>query len=399
MATISFSFPLFMFGMASIEAGVFYKIIASFSDFIVTPRFGTMTHASERNKTEGACGSYFQSMTPSRFTLLLGNGLRKEFPNYPLYFITFASTYCIQALLYFSNECTQMGPKYSNRPYLALMGSAMFISLYTLFLFVYSCESNLLSLLSTIVLAALVGYLIAYQNFSLFGKQSVDLLFIPEIKKRSGMDYICVSTEAGKKGPSPAEMGDVSGGTDSGSGAAGSGGAGTGSGGSGTGGTGTGGGPGSGGGGGSNTIQYAPAIALVSIEISDRLEKIKNNPNTPLSFNDKPIGLITALACLCGATAFCNKTLYNPDRINNGYMFLFNKPPRDGTTAENIAKHNRSRQILNNVTLNQGKFSDAAVAAVANVASILNKVELHNDKPIDTELSRAITALAKIFGP
>ncbi len=216
MSTISFSFPLFMFGMSSIQAGVFYKIIASFSDFIVTPRFGTMTHASERNKTEGACGSYFQSMTPSRFTLLLGNGLRKEFPNYPLYFITFASTYCIQALLYFSNECTQMGPKYSNRPYLALMGSAMFITLYTLFLFVYSCESNLLSLLSTIVFGALAGYMIAYQNFSLFGKQSVNLLFVPEIKKRSGMDYICVSTEAGKKGPSPAEMGDVSGGTDSG---------------------------------------------------------------------------------------------------------------------------------------------------------------------------------------
>lgn len=394
MSTISFSFPLFMFGMSSIEAGVFYKMIAAFSDFVVTPRFGTMTHASERNKTEGACGSYFQSMTPSRFTLLLGNGLKKEFPNYPLYFITFASTYCIQGLLYFSNECTQLGPKYSNRPYLALMGAAMFITLYTLFLFVYSCESNLLSLLSTIVLAALVGYLISYQNFSLFGKQSVNLLFIPEIKKRSGMDYICVSTEAGKKGPSPSDM-SVEPGT---SGTDAPGGSGAGSGGTGTGESGSG-GAGSGGGGGSNTIPYAKSIAILSSSYSNTIEQVKNDPNNPKNFG-AGFGLMMTLlplACLCGSKKVCTDLKKEPSNIDAGIISQLNMTPPDTAKAEQIAEHNKGKQISKNIDLNQGKFSDAAVAAVANVVRLVEKGNIENDKSMDNELSRAVTTLAKIF--
>lgn len=349
MSTISFSFPLFMFGMASIEAGVFYKMIAAFSDFVVTPRFGTMTHASERNKTEGACGSYFQSMTPSRFTLLLGNGLKKEFPNYPLYFITFASTYCIQGLLYFSNECTQLGPKYSNRPYLALMGAAMFITLYTLFLFVYSCESNLLSLLSTIVLAALVGYLISYQNFSLFGKQSVNLLFIPEIKKRSGMDYICVSTEAGKKGPSPSDMSVEPGtsGSDASGGSGGSGGPGSG----GTGGAGY---------GGSNTIRYAPAMAyLIAMSYL--------NTRGAGDLDSRQEALVVAIGCLGGSTSACSgrsASTMDDDISKNIKVFGNGANISDKEHADMQAK---MLNAYNKVNDNQGKFSDAAVATIKQI--------------------------------
>jgi len=39
-----------------------------------------------------------------------------------------------------------------------------------------------------------VGYLICYQNYLLFGKSAVGLLFIPSLARRSGMDYICVTT-------------------------------------------------------------------------------------------------------------------------------------------------------------------------------------------------------------
>jgi hypothetical protein len=207
MSSITFSYPLFIFGMSSIEAGVLHKILSLFSDYIVTPRFGTMSRVTEQQKDAVACESYFQTLTPSRFSLLLGNGIKKEFPNYPLYYITFAATYCIQGILYYSNECTQMGPKYSNRPYLAIMGAAMFIVLYTLFLIVYGCETNFLSLVSTIVFAALAGFLICYQNYALLGKGSVNMLFIPQIVKRKGMDYICVSTAEGTgKVPLPADM-------------------------------------------------------------------------------------------------------------------------------------------------------------------------------------------------
>lgn len=398
MSTISFSFPLFMFGMSSIEAGVFYKMIAAFSDFVVTPRFGTMTHASERNKTEGACGSYFQSMTPSRFTLLLGNGLKKEFPNYPLYFITFASTYCIQGLLYFSNECTQLGPKYSNRPYLALMGAAMFITLYTLFLFVYSCESNLLSLLSTIVLAALVGYLISYQNFSLFGKQSVNLLFIPEIKKRSGMDYICVSTEAGKKGPSPSDMSVEPGtsGTDASGGSGGSGG--SGSGGTGSGGAGSG-GAGSGGAGGSKTIQYAGNIGIVSSMINDKIEiaRLKTQENRVGFEGLEGALLIPMLACLCGSTKACTDIKLSSSKLNDHLTSQLNSTPPTATAAQ-IAEANKHKKIFNNIESNQGKFSDATVAALTKLTTIYNTTEKDSkNEGLAEKLIEAATDIAKIF--
>jgi hypothetical protein len=48
----------------------------------------------------------------------------------------------------------------------------------------------------TIALAAVVGYLISYQNVELFGKESINMLFIPPLVKRSGMDYVCVTTNA-----------------------------------------------------------------------------------------------------------------------------------------------------------------------------------------------------------
>ena len=190
VSAVTINYPMFMFALASIEASVFYNMLANFSDYIVTPTFGVDTTASDK---EG-CKSYFQTLTPSRFGSFFKNGLKKDFPNYPLYYISFAATYCIQGLMYYSEECSQMGPEYSNRPYLAIIGAAMFIVLYMLYLFVYGCDTNIISLLSTVILAIIVGYLIAFQNYSVFGKPAVNMLFIPQLIKRTGMDFVCVST-------------------------------------------------------------------------------------------------------------------------------------------------------------------------------------------------------------
>jgi hypothetical protein len=190
LSAVTVNYPMFMFALASIEASVFYNMLANFSDYIVTPTFGVDTTPSDK---EG-CKSYFQTLTPSRFGFFFKNGLKKVFPNYPLYYITFAATYCIQGLMYYSEECSQMGPEYSNRPYLAIIGASMFIVLYMLYLFVYGCDTNIVGLLSTVILAIVVGYLISFQNYSVFGKPSVNMLFIPQLIKRTGMDFVCVST-------------------------------------------------------------------------------------------------------------------------------------------------------------------------------------------------------------
>ena len=186
-AAVSLNYPLAMIGLSAIEAGGIYKLVNVVSAYAGTP----LTAESKENAPN--CSSYFQTLSSSRFRFLVGEGLKGSFPNYALYFITFISAYCIESMSYFKDECSALGSQYSNRPYLAYMSAAMLIILYSLYLLVYGCDS-LINLFCSAVLGLLIGYLLCYQNASMLGKDSVNILFIPTIVKRSGMDYICVSS-------------------------------------------------------------------------------------------------------------------------------------------------------------------------------------------------------------
>ena len=189
MAAITFNYPLAMFAASTMEASLVYRIITPFAQYAATP------DTIRPEGVKGMCTSYFHTLTASRFGKLLDTGLVPAFPNYSLYYIVFAVSYCIQSLLHFSQECTALGKSYVNRPYLGILSGSLFVVLYTLYLYVYGCDTAF-SLLLTIILAALVGYLISYQNVAIFGKESINMLFIPPLVKRSGMDYVCVTTNA-----------------------------------------------------------------------------------------------------------------------------------------------------------------------------------------------------------
>lgn len=187
LSIVTLNKPLAYFAASSVEASLFYKLISSLSSFIATP-------VNTGEASAGVCRSAFQTLTSSRFKWILGNGLVPAFPNYALYYLAFAAAYCINGMLAFSEEASNMGPRYSNRPYIALLGSTLFLILYMLYLYVYGCD-GFLSLFFTVLLGLLVGFLISFQNIALFDKSSVDVLFIPPLVKRSGMDYICVTTQ------------------------------------------------------------------------------------------------------------------------------------------------------------------------------------------------------------
>lgn len=188
-AILTLNFPLTVFSASSFEALLFYNVIKLISDYSFTPDLGP-SPADPR----GHCSSSLQILSPSRFNWFLDQGLKRSFPNQPLYFISFAAAYCIQSLLNFSEEASQLGPKVSNRPYLAIVGAALFIGLYAMYLSAFGCET-LFTLGATILFGALIGMLISYQNYLLFDKSAVNLMFTPPLAKRSGMDYICVSTK------------------------------------------------------------------------------------------------------------------------------------------------------------------------------------------------------------
>jgi hypothetical protein len=187
ISLVTLNFPVFVMAASSIEAYYIHSALSVVGAYTVTPIMGIS------DKSPSKCKSYFQSITPSRFEAIFSQGLRKEFPNSPLYFISFAAAYCIQSMYFFSQECSELGPQYSNRPYLAIIATAMFIFLYSIYLLSFSCDSSF-SLGFTVVLGLFVGYFICYQNFLILGKSSVNLLFIPPLARRSGMDYICVTT-------------------------------------------------------------------------------------------------------------------------------------------------------------------------------------------------------------
>ena len=189
---ITLNYPLFVFSLSSVEAFLVYNAISTAAAYTITP----FTQTSGQEKEH--CSSFFQSMNPSRFKYFMSHGTVKEFPNSPLYFISFAASYCLQSMSFFSEEASELGPQYSNRQYIGILATLLFITLYSIYLVAYGCD-GVFNLLITIIIGLLVGYLICYQNYFLLGKTGVDLLFIPPIARRSGMDYICVTTNTPNK--------------------------------------------------------------------------------------------------------------------------------------------------------------------------------------------------------
>jgi len=190
LSIITLNYPLFIFSLASGEATLLHSLLSNTASYFATPFLGPM---SEKEMSSTQCKSFFQSVTPVRFQAFLKKGISSTFPSTSMYFISFAAAYCIQCMTIFNEECSELGPAYSNRAYLGIIAAIMFILLYIMYLRTYGCDS-IVSILASIFIGGIVGSFLCYQNYVLFGKQGVDLLFIPPLEKRSGMDYICVST-------------------------------------------------------------------------------------------------------------------------------------------------------------------------------------------------------------
>jgi hypothetical protein len=86
-----------------------------------------------------------------------------------------------------------LGPQYSNRPYIAILSAALIIAVFAIFLLNYRC-TGIITIFTTVMLGGFVGVLLAFQNYFLFGKKGVNVLFIAPLERRTGMDYLCVTT-------------------------------------------------------------------------------------------------------------------------------------------------------------------------------------------------------------
>lgn len=191
LSLLTLNLPLAVFAASSVEAMFVKNFLNFLGAFAQTP---SMLQAAQ---TGNQCVSSFQKLTPSRFNYFFNKNLdQNNFPNQSLFFISYAAAYVIQCMIYFNKETSELGPSYSNRPYTGAIGAALFISLYTVYLLMFNCDSSILSLFLTILLGCITGMALSSQNYLLFGKSSVNLLFIPPLSVRKGMDYVCANVSS-----------------------------------------------------------------------------------------------------------------------------------------------------------------------------------------------------------
>lgn len=179
-ALVSFNYPLAIFAASGAEASILYGLFTAAGDALAIP--------TEQSSPKDGCSSKFEVLTPARFALSLRG---KPFPNSPLYFLSFAASYLITSMSSYTQELEAMGPQYSSRPFIALVGAAMLIVLYAAYVLAYGCDS-LLTIAVSILIGVFVGYLISSQNLLLLGKPSISVLFIPPLVDKENMDYLCV---------------------------------------------------------------------------------------------------------------------------------------------------------------------------------------------------------------
>jgi len=190
ISCITLNYPIFLLSLASGEALLLQNVLKGVSGYLAT------AESSEAGRGLGGkkeCKSKYEGSESTKFKYLLDNGMSTPFPNSSLYFLSFAAAYCIQSMSHFTEETQARGASYSSRPYMSYISAGMFIILFSIYSLFYSCDTPLGVILS-VATGLLVGFVLCYQNYLLFGKAGVDLLFIPPLVSRSGMDYICVST-------------------------------------------------------------------------------------------------------------------------------------------------------------------------------------------------------------
>ena len=187
---VTLNYPIFLLAIASGEALLLQNVLKGVSGYMATSE---SIQSSKDIGKDPKCKSKYEGSESTKFKYLLDNGLSTPFPNSALYFLSFASAYCIQSMSFFTQESEARGSSFSVRPYVGYISAGLTITLFSLFTLLYSCDTPIGVILSVFV-GLLVGFTLCYQNYLLFGKPGVDLLFIPPLVSRSGMDYICVSS-------------------------------------------------------------------------------------------------------------------------------------------------------------------------------------------------------------
>jgi len=139
------------------------------------------------------CASGFQSPTLQSMSSFFKVAPQSSFPSPPVFILTTAVMYVITAMQGFSQELSELGPGYSSRYYIGFFLSLVVLFIASAYRFLTGCDG-----FGTIILSLLfglaLGITLCWQNNSLFGRESTNILGIPMFANRTADGkpiYIC----------------------------------------------------------------------------------------------------------------------------------------------------------------------------------------------------------------
>jgi hypothetical protein len=192
LAFITLSFPFAVFFGSLLESIAFFYLIKASA---ASSSFSFVKKTADSYKS--ACRTGFSASSLSDLSMFNMSKIDTAFPSAPIYIISAAIGYIYSAITSEQRELNALGPKYSARVSISIFGLLIILFLVTAYRIYNTCETPF-TLFLTMPLGIFIGALLTYQNFSLLGPDSINLLGIPLLRNRavSGETlYLCTKSD------------------------------------------------------------------------------------------------------------------------------------------------------------------------------------------------------------
>jgi hypothetical protein len=188
LTTLSYSFAVLFFGV--LEGTLIFHGIHKLNEHLqIIPTILMEGNASDCKPR--LSGVSIQSLS------VFDTGSVSAFPSAHVYMVAFFVSYLVSILLYFRDELeilsASYGELFQTRLYVSIVGFACILFSTMCYRLFKQCDT-FSSIIVTLFLGLFVGTFVAIQNSSLLGKESINLLGVPILRRKdeNGNDlYVC----------------------------------------------------------------------------------------------------------------------------------------------------------------------------------------------------------------
>jgi len=187
-AAFTLSLPFAVFSATMMESALVFQFLQYCSTFLgLIPAYNSSTQNAKCRT------GFIQPNTLLAMSMFSSSAVHSPFPSAPLFMLSTASAYIFGTLNAQSKELQALGPAYSSRYYMSAVFLSMLLLIFIGFRVLYECDTPAVAIL-TVPVGLILGFVLVWQNKSLFGDTSINLLGIPQLYNRAASGeqiYIC----------------------------------------------------------------------------------------------------------------------------------------------------------------------------------------------------------------